>query len=149
MIHDLTAGDAPHLLLSEEVDVQRTCYALIQEGYIRSAHDVSDGGFATCLAECSIASETLGADVQLTATKNIRLDAILFGEAQSRIVLTIDSSHMDCLRSITDEQGVTATLLGIVTDGPLVITVNGTEAVNLAREKMSTAYNRAIPAYMN
>ncbi|MCZ6704367.1 MAG: phosphoribosylformylglycinamidine synthase subunit PurL, partial [Bacteroidetes bacterium] len=41
VIHDLTAGDAPHLLLSEEVDVQHTCFTLIKEGYIRGAHDVS------------------------------------------------------------------------------------------------------------
>ena len=149
VIHDLTAGDAPHLLLSEEVDVQHTCYTLIKKGYIRGAHDVSDGGLATCLAECSIASEILGANVQLTATKNTRLDAVLFGEAQSRIVLTVELRHMDSLRAITDENGVSATRLGIVTEGPLIITVNGTEAVNLAREKMSTVYNRAIPAYMN
>ncbi|GMQ81690.1 MAG: phosphoribosylformylglycinamidine synthase subunit PurL [Rhodothermia bacterium] len=149
VVHGLTAGDAPHLVLSEELAVQQACYALIKDGMVRSAHDISDGGLATCLAECSITAEALGADIQLIAAENIRLDAVLFGEAQSRIVLTVDPIDLDRIRTLADEKGVSATQLGIVTDGPLVITVNGTEAVNLGQKIMSETYERAIPACMD
>ncbi len=53
-VHKKTAGDVPHFELDEEVAVQEALYALIQEGVVKSAHDVSDGGLAICLAESVI-----------------------------------------------------------------------------------------------
>ncbi|MFO8098056.1 MAG: phosphoribosylformylglycinamidine synthase subunit PurL, partial [Salinibacter sp.] len=50
-VHDRTTGDAPHLDLDEEVAVQAATRALIREGIVQHAHDISDGGLAVSLAE--------------------------------------------------------------------------------------------------
>jgi phosphoribosylformylglycinamidine synthase len=72
-----------------------TLLGLIQSGLVKSAHDCSEGGLAVCLAESCIsqliARETprlIGATIDLSATKDVRLDALLFGESQSRVVIT-------------------------------------------------------------
>jgi phosphoribosylformylglycinamidine synthase len=60
-----------------------------RKGLLRSAHDVSDGGLAVALAECCIGGpeKPLGARIELRDM--IRGDALLFGESQSRIVVTV------------------------------------------------------------
>ena len=72
-----------------------TLLGLIQSGLVKSAHDCSEGGLAVALAESCIsqliARETprlLGAMVDLSALKVPRLDALLFGETQSRVVIS-------------------------------------------------------------
>lgn len=77
---------APYFDLEEEFQVQETVKKLIQSGIILSAHDCSDGGLFVCLAESSIKS---GLGFDISTDKNIRKDAFLFGEAQSRVVVTV------------------------------------------------------------
>ncbi len=149
VIHGRTAGDAPHFHLEEEVAVQDACRRMIGEALIRSAHDVSDGGLAVCLAESAIASPDLGADIELDADNSVRLDAVLFGEAQSRIVLSVDSVDLDRVHEIAEEVGVSASVIGRVTDGPLSISVNGVQTVRLAPAELRNVYEDAIPSYMN
>jgi phosphoribosylformylglycinamidine synthase len=70
---------------------------LIYSGLVKSAHDCSDGGVTVCVAESCIsqliARETprlIGAQIDLSGFKDIRLDALLFGETQSRVVITCE-----------------------------------------------------------
>ena len=59
---------------------------LIKKGMIHSAHDCSDGGLFIALAESSISS---GKGFDISTDESIRTDAFLFGEAQSRVVVTV------------------------------------------------------------
>ena len=68
---------------------------MIQSGLVKSAHDCSEGGLAVTLAECGISQlvargtpRLIGATIDLTAVNDVRLDALLFGETQSRVVIT-------------------------------------------------------------
>ena len=140
MISDGTpTGDCPHLDLDEEVAVHEALLELIQKGVVASAHDISDGGIAVCLAECAIFSAGLGCQVDL-ATES-RLDATLFGESQSRIVFTSP-------RALTtaDLSGTGAVIhhIGTVTPETVQIAVNGDVVIESTREALTTVYNTAI-----
>ena len=147
-VHEQTSGDAPHLDLGEELAVQKAMLALIQGGLVQSAHDVSDGGLAVCLAESVLFSEGLGADVRLEATSDIRLDALLFGEAQSRIVFTAMAEKANAVSSVVQEFTVQASQIGVVTAAGLKVAVGGDVILDLDYETMRKPYETAIPEAM-
>jgi len=148
-VHDRTSGNAPHLDLDEEVVVQQAVRALIREGLVQHAHDVSDGGLAVCLAESVIhagPSSGLGADVDLPEANDVRLDAILFGEAQSRVVLSVQPDAVEHLEAVlTDYEAIRAHRLGTVTSEGLRIAVGGTTVVEADIESLAEPYTTAIP----
>lgn len=79
---------APHFDLSEEADVQKTITDLIAKKIINSAHDISEGGLFTTLLESGMRNN-LGFTVETDDA--IRKDAFLFGEAQSRVIVSVNS----------------------------------------------------------
>jgi phosphoribosylformylglycinamidine synthase len=81
----VTHSPAPHMDLEEEARLQQAVSRLISEGIIRSAHDISEGGLFTCLLESAMSS---GLGFTIHTADNIRKDAQLFGEAQSRVVVS-------------------------------------------------------------
>ena len=93
--HGKKNGLPPRCNLETARTLHTTLLGLIQSGLVKSAHDCSEGGLAVALAESCIsqliARETprlLGATVDLSAFKALRLDALLFGETQSRVVIS-------------------------------------------------------------
>lgn len=78
---------APYFDLEEEHALQQTLADVIAKGYVKSAHDISEGGLFACLLECAMAQQ-LGFNIQTESY--IRKDAFLFGEAQSRVVVTVN-----------------------------------------------------------
>ena len=102
VVHGLVAG-RPVLDLELEARVQRACRRLIREGIARSAHDCSDGGLAVTLAECCIAG---GLGLRGTAELSGRWDAALFGELQSRIVVSLAPGRLPDLEGVCMEESV-------------------------------------------
>lgn len=147
-VHDMVAGNAPHFVLDEEHAIQSALLDLIRSGLVESAHDVSDGGLAVCLAECVLFSEALGADIELTAPDALRLDAILFGEAQSRVVFSIKAENRQQVYSILKGRDVQATPIGKVVSDGLSIRLNGQLLLDVDRETMARRYENAIPEMM-
>jgi phosphoribosylformylglycinamidine synthase len=145
--HDRTTGDAPHLDLDEEIAVQAATRALIKTGIVQHAHDISDGGLAVCLAESAIHSENLGLDVDLPDAADTRLDATLFGEAQSRVVLSVRPDDVNELEAtLADHSAVSAHRLGTVTDDASVrLAVGGSPVIETDRATLATPYASAIP----
>lgn len=120
MAHGLVAG-TPALDLAAEAALQRACRQLVREGVVTSAHDCSDGGLAVALAECCIAGgngavcgegEYAGAFAGAAG----RWDAALFGEAQSRIVVSLPAEKMAALAAVCAAEGVPHAALGRVSD---------------------------------
>ena len=145
--HGLTAGDAPHLVLDEETAVQRAVLAAIRAGHVRSAHDVSDGGLAVCLAESCIHGG-VGADVTLPDS-GARLDAVLFGEAQSRVVLSVQPERLGALEALVREHGARATRIGTVGGEALRVSVGEALAVSVPVEALAGPFFSAIPDAMD
>ena len=87
----VTYSPAPHFDLEEEYQVQQNLQRLIGIKLVKSAHDISEGGLFACLLESAMASGlgfTINTDVSMPA---IRRDAALFGEGQSRIVVSVNA----------------------------------------------------------
>ncbi len=148
--HGLTCGDAPHLDMTEECAVQVSALAMIQSGLIASAHDVSDGGLLVALAECVLFSKGMGVDIRLNPESMGRLDALLFGEAQSRILLTAAQSQVDQLAALVAEHPeVQLTVLGTVCSNPALSVAVGSKGVlHCTSDAMRTAYFGSIPKHM-
>jgi phosphoribosylformylglycinamidine synthase len=146
-IHGLCVGDAPHLDLEAERSIHEAFLELVHAGLVRSAHDISDGGLAVCLAESVIHSLGLGADVRLNPGSS-RLDALLFAESQSRIVLTVEPGGVGAAGEIIQAHGLAHTSLGVVTDTDFCITVDGEVVFNASHAELRHGYDNAIPSLM-
>ena len=111
-IRGVKESPAPYFNLDEEYAVQQTVAALIKNGYINSAHDVSDGGLFITLLESAMVSNS-GFDI--TSDAEIRPDAFLFGEAQGRVVVSVSPGREVAFTDFMNKQHVSATMLGHVT----------------------------------
>lgn len=111
--HGIVGGDAPFIDLEEEHRLHVVLLQLIRRGLVRSAHDVSDGGLAVALAECCfLGAAPVGAVVRL-ATEGIRKDALLFGESQSRVVISCDAANVDAVLAQARAAGIDAEDIGV------------------------------------
>jgi Phosphoribosylformylglycinamidine (FGAM) synthase, synthetase domain len=99
-VHGVVAGAPPRCDLEREKATIDALLDAIRAGVVRSAHDCSDGGLAVALAECCIGDRdgTIGAEIELTKWISLPRRALLFGEAQARIILSTGNSRQ-CSRS--------------------------------------------------
>ena len=135
------AGDAPHFEIQEEVHLQKTVLKAISNSLIESAHDCSEGGIAVCLAE-KVLQSSYGAIVDLP----FELSAgHLFGEAQSRIVITAKQNNVDALQSICNEFDVPLTKIGVVS-AEATLSINN--SIILSTEEMKSLYEGTLPSIM-
>jgi phosphoribosylformylglycinamidine synthase len=120
-IHQLKTGTPPRINLATEKRLHGTLHRLITDGLVKSAHDCSEGGLAVAVAECcishQIARETphlLGASLDLTDVTSARLDALLFGETQSRIVVSANPRDVEKILAQCELDKVSASRIGVV-----------------------------------
>ncbi|MDZ7343960.1 MAG: phosphoribosylformylglycinamidine synthase subunit PurL [candidate division KSB1 bacterium] len=112
VIHGKVSGDCPALDLQKEKQVQAACLEAIQAGLINSAHDVSDGGLGVALAECCLMNQErpIGATFELWPYQ--RADFALFGESQSRIIVSYPPRHRGEIAQICQHHAVPFTVIG-------------------------------------
>jgi phosphoribosylformylglycinamidine (FGAM) synthase-like enzyme len=115
--HALVAG-RPSIDLELESRVQRCCLSLVQQGIVKSAHDCSDGGLLIALAKCCIAG-----NIGFKGGWEIhgRRDAALFGELQSRVIVSAPSDKETALQQVAASQGVALKKLGVVRGHRLIV----------------------------
>jgi phosphoribosylformylglycinamidine synthase len=133
------AGPLARIDLERERAVQAACLAAIEAGCVRSAHDAAEGGLAVALAEaCITGPRHLGADLALDPAP--RLDALLFGEAPSRIVCSVEPAQWPRFERIVREWAVPVTVLGRVGGDRLVIRAGDRTAVALGVDALAEAF---------
>jgi phosphoribosylformylglycinamidine synthase len=138
---------APHFNLDEELHLQQAITKLNKAKLIRSAHDVSDGGLFVTLLESAMPS---GLGFELALNNKFRKDAYLFGESQSRVVVTVKPSDKEkfeaLLHGLVDasDNSVRYEKLGVVTGE--TIKVNGEDWGNVSTWKKS--YDTAIEEHL-
>ena len=120
VIHGLVAG-RPYIDLEHERAVQQLCRRAVREGVVTSAHDCSDGGLVVALAESCIHG---GTGFRGSFSVKGRWDAALFGEAQSRVIVSLPLQRLDDLMLLTRELGVPAVHLGTTISEPRFV-MNG------------------------
>ena len=122
VIHDLVRGDAPELILGKEKNLHSMMLEAIQSGFINSAHDCSEGGLAIALSECCIANNDKKLGAQITELgANIRADALLFGESQSRIVISCGERNASKIEELAQKLSVPCQIIGKVSSNKLKI----------------------------
>ncbi|WP_341841102.1 phosphoribosylformylglycinamidine synthase subunit PurL [Chitinophaga caseinilytica] len=138
---------APHFNMEEEHRLQQTITKLNGAGLIQSAHDVSEGGLFITLLESAMAGKS-GFDVH--TNKKFRKDAFLFGEAQSRVVVTINPADKEKFESLlhglvdASATSVRFELLGTVKGDSMII--DGENWGNTADWKMK--YDTALESHL-
>ena len=148
-VHGVVAGAPPNCDLVAEKRLIDLLLVAIRGGHIRSAHDCSEGGLAVALAECCMAEpdRALGARVDLSSWSALPERALLFGEAQGRVVGS--TAHADAVLRLAKAQGVPAKVIGAVVaaaDG-LQISI-GARALSISVARISSAYHEALPRAM-
>jgi phosphoribosylformylglycinamidine synthase len=148
-IHGVTAGAPPRCDLQAERRLIDALLESIRSGVVSSAHDCSDGGLAVALAECAMANrdQRFSATIDLTAWGGIPRRALLFGEAQGRVVVYTDSA--DVVERIAASHGVPARRIGVVesADKPFRIAYRAGELIAPV-EQLVESYHNAIPSIM-
>jgi phosphoribosylformylglycinamidine synthase len=116
--HRIKTSPAPYFDLDEELSIQKALLGAIRQGLVASAHDVSDGGLFIALLEAAM-PRSLGFDI--TTDAEVREDAFLFGESQSRIVVSVAPEKEALFVDYICDRHIPITTLGHVTKGELRI----------------------------
>jgi phosphoribosylformylglycinamidine synthase len=140
--HKVSLSPAPHLNLEEELYLHKTLAGLIEHELIRSAHDISDGGLFVALAESGFVN-SLGFDI--SSDETVRKDAFLFGEAQSRVIVSVSPEIEDDFIEFLALTEQDFQLLGEVTAGS--ISIDNEDFGNI--QTFYHAYETCLPNLMN
>ena len=146
----LVAGEPPAVDLLAERSLQQAVLAAIQAGLVRSAHDCSEGGLACALAESALGEGEQPLGIEVDLDDDLPPVALLFGEAQGRIVLSCAPEDVDALLETAEDYGVPARRIGTVGEA------GGDLSIRLPRGSVSVpiravreAYFGAIPGIMD
>jgi len=149
-IHGEVAGRPPRCDLPRERALIAALLEAIRDGTVRSAHDCADGGLAIALAECVMMerAQPTSARVDLSPWKSLPRRALLFGEAQGRVVLSTPDPV--AVLAIATRHGVPARTIGEVTAASAPFTIAFGEAtLTVAVSALADAYHEAIPRVMS
>ena len=114
---NISHSSTPFFNMENEIILHKIIKDLISNKHINSAHDVSDGGLYVCLIESCIKRD-LGFDI--FTNHDYRQDAYLFGESQSRVVVSVSSQNKKLFEKYVNGK-IDYHFLGQVTDGKIVI----------------------------
>ncbi len=153
VVHYREQGSPPWLNLETEKALHGCLLHMIQQGWIQSAHDCSDGGLAVTIAECCFSPQVaegkvLGATIHLEV-EGLRVDALLFGESPSRVVLSVLPDYADRVLALATERDVPAAVIGEVGGEHLVIEVAGHSStsgcqINTAVSQLFERWNTSL-----
>ncbi len=147
VMHGRKEGRVPVLDFTKEKALHGALRALIAAGLAQSAHDCSEGGLAVALAESCIGGPALlGANVDLGSTGG-RTEQAIFGESQSRNILSVSPETVDAALAQLASRGVPARRLGTVGGSELKIAVHGTTTTWPASE-LHQAWHGALASAM-
>ncbi len=110
-VHRIEHSTVPHFDLEAEYQVQQSIKGLIESGFIRSAHDLSEGGLFVALMECAMAG---GKGFFMATDPAFRKDAYLFGESQSRVLVSVAPERVGAFELFLNKLVTPFTQLGAV-----------------------------------
>ena len=147
VLFDRNEGKPPVLDRKHEKQVQEFCLELIQKGLIQSAHDCSEGGLAIAVAEScfSAKEEALGATLELEST--LRGDALLFGETQSRIIISFPEELTDQIENLALSYPVDFSLIGKTGGSQFTVSINGQEYIKQDIESAKEIWKTSLGRY--
>ena len=147
IMFDRSEGKPPVLDRKHEKRVQDFCWELIQKGFISSAHDCSEGGLAIAVAEScfSYGGQTLGATLTLEST--LRNDTLLFGETQSRIIISFPEERTNEIEDLAMAFPADYSLIGKVGGSHFTVTVNEEEVIKQEINILKEIWKTSLGSY--
>lgn len=143
LIHKLEKGSPPKIELRREIAVQSACLEAIKKGLVKSAHDCSEGGLAFALAEsCFSPMSLMGADINLKS--QIRADALLFGESQSRIIISASAQAVKDIEQLAHHFNVPLSIIGMVKEKGFSISFNGRGLIKVDERLIFDIWDKAL-----
>ncbi len=144
-------GTCPNVDLNEEKKIQDFLIKTIDSGNINAAHDLAEGGLLVATAEMLFEKPDLGVDLTLDSLGDSnRLDALLFGESQGRVLVSVSKDKKEDILTAAMQDGLPAVLLGNTTNtGQFKLLVEGNEILDSPVNKLHKIWSEAIPQKMN
>jgi phosphoribosylformylglycinamidine synthase len=140
VIHGSVSGTPPWIDLDAERRLQQVCLEAARGGLLRSAHDVAEGGLAVALAECCISGPRDALGVRCAMLGGVPSVTFLFGESQSRMLISVDHRQLERMRELATRGGVPVAVLGEVRGRRLIIG----EVLDVEVERLRTDWREAL-----
>jgi len=148
-VFGLKVGNAPEIDLETEKKLHDFTLEVIHLGLVQSAHDCADGGLLISVTEsCFAPQKNWGVLLNLPAPKS-RIDALLFGESQSRIVLSAQPEKAKEILVLAKEKGIPAAEIGTVTDQNFKVSVDGNVVIEDSIEELYQHWNEGLDLQIN
>jgi phosphoribosylformylglycinamidine synthase len=144
-IYNETRGEVPALDLPFEANLQTTLLKLIRDGLVVSAHDCTEGGLAVALAESCISNRDDQIGARINLADSIRTDALLFGETQSRVIISCDPDKVSMVISNIKAARLPHAQIGTVGGDHFKIN----DLIDLPLSKLDDAFFDAMPKFMD
>ncbi len=145
IIHGKVKGDSPHIDLTVEKRLHNSILGLIQKHIIRSAHDVSEGGIISALAECCIMNNENKIGAEISIPVKTRIDFSFFSESQSRVIVSIHEGSKELFEKFLQEKQQKFMLIGKTGGSSLI--VNNIMEIDV--DKLADIYYNTISKIMN
>jgi phosphoribosylformylglycinamidine synthase subunit PurL len=149
-IHDVVGGHTPELDLNMEQAVQKTVLEAIRKGLLSSAHDCSEGGLAVALAESCISKpdKMTGAVIDRLQFSG-RRDALLFGESQSRIIVSCPPKSVAGLKKLADKNKAPFSMIGKTGGKTLNIKDGKKDLINVSLDKLYKQWSGSLRRHLD
>ncbi len=139
-LHGIEFSPCPHFDLEKEQDLQKITLELIEKNIISSAHDISEGGLFTTVLESAMAGN-LGFEINTDTA--FRKDAFLFGEAQNRIVISLNKNNLDEFKTIASSHPYS--ILGKVSNNEIKVDQENWGAIS----DWKKIYDKSLGNFLN
>ena len=145
---DRVEGKPPHLDLRLAQSVNRLCLELIRKKLLASAHDCSEGGLAVALAESCVSHPLAPKGATLGIDSTVRNDAFLFGESQSRILISFSAKNRLAVEVKAKAMEVPFAVIGKVGGDSLIVNINGKEFIREEVSHLKQLWFGALETYV-
>jgi len=136
-LKNIKNSKVPYFNLQEAINLNNMVLKLNEANLLQSAHDISDGGLITCLLESSFYKNK---GFEISNASNLKNEVFLFGEAQSRVVVSIEKEAQQQFEALLTEKNYPFLKIGKVTENEVYVNNENWEKIE-AWEKL---YNEAI-----
>lgn len=138
----VTHSQAPYFDLDEEYNLQQLVAELIKEAKLQSAHDISEGGLIVTLLESAFFNDK-GFEVSSNGS-SLRKDAYWVGEAQSRVVVSANPSHVASIQAAAEKHGIKSTIIGKVTSSDVIVEGENWGTISTWKNDYNTAIEKQL-----
>jgi phosphoribosylformylglycinamidine synthase len=145
-IHGRVCGTPPSLDLDKELKLITALLKASEEGIIKSAHDISEGGLALAISECCFTPSGLKG-VEIKIPRLIRDDALLFSESQARAIISLDEHNITKIKNLTETYDVPMEIIGRVSGARLFIEGLINIPISKAYSKWALGFENILKSY--